>query len=147
MLKLSSVSFKNLENIPSQFTCDGININPELFFEGVPDDCESLVLICDDLNSAGKNWLHWFLWNIEPTINLIPENSEPINAIVGVNDFGNVGYGGPCPPNGKHTYRFLLYALNTKLSLPRSASRYDVERLIPKYLIESASLFVTYERS
>ena len=70
-----------------------------------------------------------------------------VEVIVGVNDFGQIGYGGPCPPNKKHTYRFLLYALDTKLNLPRNATRYDVERLIPQYLIESASFFVSYEQS
>ncbi len=147
MLKITSKSLVNLGDIPKQYTCNGTNINPDLEFLEIPEECKSLVLIFDDLNSADKNWLHWFLWNMDPAITEIPENSEPINAIVGVNDFGQIGYGGPCPPNKKHTYRFLLYALDTKLNLPRNATRYDVERLIPQYLIESASFFVSYEQS
>ena len=137
---------ENLGSMPQKYTCNGENVNPDLQFQNIPANTQSLVLIFDDLNSAGKNWLHWFFWNLDPLTTEIPEHSEPVNAIIGLNDFGQVGYGGPCPPNKKHTYRFLLYALHTKLSLPRDASRYQVERLIPQYLIESASFFVTYEQ-
>ena len=61
-------------------------MNPDLKFLEVPETYQSLVLIFDDLNSDGKNWLHWFMWNMDPKTTEIPENSEPINAIVGIND-------------------------------------------------------------
>ncbi len=133
-------------SIPSDFTCDGRNINPPLEISGVPVGAKSLALIVDDPDAPAGTWVHWTLWNIPPETTLIEEGSVPAGAIEGVTSFGKPGYGGPCPPSGTHRYFFKLYALDTLPDLPQTAKAADLEKAISGHVIEQAELVGTYSR-
>ena len=143
---ISTPAFKNGENIPSKYTCDGENINPPLEISGVPTGTKSLVLIMDDPDSPSGTWLHWSVWNISPQTTEIPENSVPAGAKEGLTSFGEIGYGGPCPHSGKHRYFFRLYALDSKLDLPQGASRTELEQAMAGHILAEAELMGLYER-
>ena len=125
-LTLSSPAFSDGERIPEKYGRDGENVNPPLSIGGVPDDAASLALVVDDpdaVGPAGKVWVHWLVWNLDPGSEEIPEGWQPTDALEGENDFGTVGYGGPSPPDGEHTYRFKLYALDEELGLTEGATK------------------------
>jgi len=145
-MKIASTAFKPDEMIPSKYTCDGENVNPQLNISGIPEDAESLVLIVDDPDAPGGTWVHWTVWNIDPGTNEIAENSIPGGAIEGVTDFGVTGYGGPCPPSGTHRYFFKVYALDTTLDLDSSATAKGVEDAMQGHILDSAELIGLYER-
>ena len=118
-LTLESTAFSNGGEIPRKYGYKNNNVNPPLKISGIPQNTTSLVLIMDDpdaMGAVGKIWVHWLVWNIvpSPTIN---ESSIPTGAIEGKTDFGEIGYGGPAPPDKRHTYIFKIYALDTKLEL------------------------------
>ena len=106
------------------------NSSPPLTIEGVPENTISLALIMDDpdaMGAVGKVWVHWVLWNIEPDTIEVKENSIPSNSVEGETDFGEVGYGGPAPPDKEHTYIFKLYALDKKLELKKGSTKKEIE--------------------
>lgn len=144
-MKIKSSAFKHKEMIPSKYTCDGEDINPPLEIKEVPENAKSLVLIVDDPDAPMGTWIHWTVWNIDPKTNKIEEDSVPKGAEEGMTNFGNTGYGGPCPP-GKHRYFFKLYALNTKLDLNSSAKIKHLENAMEEHVIERAKLVGIYER-
>ncbi len=146
-MKLSSKAFEVNGMVPSRYTCDGDDINPPLNIEGVPPEAKSLVLIMDDPSSSFGNFLHWMLWDVDPKTTEISEGASSIRAIQGVNDFGNVGYGGPCPSYGRHRYEFRLYALDTMLNLDRLIKRDDIETAIAGHIYSETELTCFYERS
>lgn len=139
-------AFKNGENIPSKYTCDGDNVNPRLEISDVPAEAKSLILIMDDPDSPSGTWLHWSVWNIDPKTTEIPENSVPQGAVEGMTGFGETGYGGPCPHSGEHRYFFRLYALDSKLDLPAGASRPELERAMDGHILAGAELMGLYRR-
>lgn len=143
-MQIKSV-FKDGERIPSRFTCDGKNVNPPLEFIDVPDNTESLALIVDDLDSSAGTFTHWVMWDISPDTKNIKENSAPKEAREGTNDFGKVGYGGPCPHSGKHRYQFKLYALDNFLDL-LEGSKADVEKAMQDHILVKAVLTGNYFR-
>ena len=120
-LELTSSAFKNNEMIPSKYTCQGEDINPELEIKNIPDGTKSLVLIVDDPDAPMGTWVHWVVFNIPNTVEKIKENSMP--GVGGINNFGKLNYGGPCPPSGTHRYFFKLYALDTLLAHKENASK------------------------
>ncbi len=145
-LKLSSTAFENNASIPSKFTCDGMDINPPLAIQGVPSGAKSLALIVDDPDAPSGMWVHWVVWNIDPKITEIRENSVPKGAAQGMNDFRKRDYGGPCPPSGTHRYFFKLYALDTQLSLGTNAGKKDVEKAMQGHVISQTQIMGTYKR-
>jgi Raf kinase inhibitor-like YbhB/YbcL family protein len=148
-MRIESQAFKDGEIIPNKFTCDGSNINPELSFFEVPEGALSLALIVDDPDSVGgRTFLHWAIWNISPRRIKIEEGFSPDEAVEGKNDFGKIGYGGPCPSNGvDHHYRFRLFAIKGVLTLPPDSSGIEIENaIISKGLIEKAELIGIYKR-
>ena len=145
-MKLTSPAFENNQFIPKKYTCDGENINPPLVIKDVPKGAKSLVLIVDDPDAPLKTWLHWLVWNIEPSVSLIEEGQAPENAAQGINDFGSHSYGGPCPPSGIHHYHFKLYALDIKLSLDPSVARAKVETAMQNHILDKAELVGLYQR-
>jgi hypothetical protein len=145
-LKIESLAFNNGGMIPLKYTCDGENINPPLVITGIPENTKSLVLIVEDPDAPVGTWIHWTVWNISPATNEIPENSVPQGAVEGITDFGAPGYGGPCPPSGKHRYFFKLYSLDITLDLATSASVEDIEEAMQGHIIESAEMVGLYER-
>jgi len=145
-MRLLSPEFKNNEIIPGKFTCDGLNISPELKIYGIPDNAVSLALILDDPDSIGGNWSHWVMWNIDPKTDTIAENTVPAGAIVGKSDFGENKYGGPCPPSGSHRYVFHLYALDIKLDIAPNSTKADLLKAMENHLIAETELMGVYSR-
>lgn len=144
-MEIKSV-FGNNERIPSKYTCDGGNVNPPLEFLDVPKDAKSLILIVDDPDSPSKIWSHWVLGNISPSTKKISENSVPKGSREGMNDFGKIEYGGPCPHSGTHRYQFKLFALDKMPDLASGFSKKDAETAIKGHIIERAVLTGIYSR-
>ena len=155
-LKLASPSFEHGGTIPRQYTCDGQDMSPPLEWSGVPSGAQSLALIVDDPDAPDpaapqRTWVHWVVYNLAADARALPEGAGggglPGDAREGKNDWDRTGYGGPCPPKGRHRYFFKLYALDRQLeglSAPRKA---DVERAMRGHILEQAELIGTYERS
>jgi len=145
-LNVSSPAFENGEEIPGEFGCGGADVNPPLEFSGVPFNAQSLVLIVEDPDAPLGAFVHWMVWNIPPGVARVGENSTPEGAVVGLNDFGRNGYGGPCPPFGTHRYFFKLYALDSRLSLSENARKADVEKAMQGRVLAQATLTGLYSK-
>ena len=140
---LTSSDFKNGDVIPRKFGYKNGNVSPPLTISNIPENTSSLALIMDDpdaMGVVGKIWVHWLLWNIEPTTKEIPENSIPSGSIEGKTDFDEIGYGGPAPPDKEHTYIFKLYALDSKLNLPKGSTKTDLENAMNGHIISETRL-------
>lgn len=147
-MRIRSPAFKDNEPLPKKYTCDGENINPPLFFEEVPENAKSLVLIVDDPDAVGgRTFEHWTVFNIDPTVKEIPESSIPRGGVEAMTDFSKPGYGGPCPPSGTHRYFFKLYALDDKLNLPETVKKEDIEEAMKDHVIDKSELVGLYQRS
>jgi len=142
-MKIKSV-FPDGGHIPERYTCDGDDVNPPIEFSEVPKEAKSLALVAVDVDSPQKTWVHWILWNIPPQTKKIPENCDASSCTQGINDFGNMGYGGPCPRSGTHRYQFMAYALKAELNIPEGSTMRDVENAIDGNVIDSATLTGTY---
>lgn len=123
-LALTSTAFVNNGTIPRRYTCEGDDLSPPLSWSGVPDGAKSLALIVDDPDAPDpaaptRTWVHWVLYNIPVSVTGLAENCGAHGglpqALDGINDWGRTGYGGPCPPIGRHRYFHKLYALDTAL--------------------------------
>ena len=151
-IELTSPAFAHGGVIPAKYTCDGEDVSPELNWVGVPEQSRSLVLICDDPDAPIGTWVHWVLFNIPADLTGLPEGLPALErvldtAVHGVNDFGRLGYGGPCPPRGPaHRYFFRLYALDTKLSLPPGASKKQVLAAAEGHILAEGELMGRYQR-
>ena len=146
-LELSSPAFADGERIPEKHGYGEANTSPPLEIRNVPDAADSVVLIVDDPDAeepAGKVWDHWVVWNIPPDTERIPEDETPTEATEGDNDFGETGWGGPSPPDREHTYRFLLYALDTTLDLQPGASKEELYDAAAGHTVGKAKLTGTY---
>ena len=144
-LKLTSTSFEDGGEIPRIFGYKNGNKHPTLFVSDMPEGTEYLALIMDDpdaMGAVGKVWVHWVVWNIWPVSNtgVVDYNQ----ASEGMTDFGEVGYGGPAPPDKRHTYIFKLYALDIKLDLPNESTKADLEKAMEGHIIEQTQLTGTY---
>jgi Raf kinase inhibitor-like YbhB/YbcL family protein len=141
-LKLTSSAFEDGGEIPRKYGYKNGNREPPLTMNGVPEGTKSIALIMDDpdaMGAVGKVWVHWVMWNIDPT------NTELENLMKdGMTDFGEVGYGGPAPPDKRHTYVFKLYALDSELDLPDKSTKADVEKAMEGHILEQATLTGTY---
>ena len=150
-IKLTSSAFKEGETIPRQYTCDGVNISPPLEWTGVPKSAKTIALIADDPDAPAGTWVHWVLYNL-PADNIgLVENlpaTEDLKAggLHGKNDFGKVGYGGPCPPSGTHRYFFKIYALDDELQLKAGATKADLEKAMQGHIVAQGQLMGTYSR-
>jgi len=144
-MKITSPVFQNNGNIPSKYTCQGEDINPELNIEGIPENAKSLVLIMDDPDAPVGVWDHWVLFNIS-MITKINEDSVPQGAVQGKNSWEKNGYGGPCPPSGTHRYIFKLYALDATLDIGSSSDKNDVEQEMRGHILSEAKLVGLYSK-
>lgn len=145
-LDLKSTAFDSGESIPTKYTCDGANVSPPLQWSGVPDNAQSLVLICEDPDAPGRTFSHWVLYNIPPTTTALSEGDE--SGTPGNNDFGKSGYGGPCPPRGPaHRYYFRLYALDGDIEVVSGATRPQVLDSIEGHILAEAEWMGRYERT
>ena len=152
-MELMSTAFENGERIPERFTCEGEDVSPPLRWSGVPNDTESMVLICDDPDAPDGTWSHWVVYNLPPTPNELERGATLSDRLSeglreGRNDFGRQGYGGPCPPRGDeaHRYHFRLYALGEKLSFKGSVTRAQVMDAIEGKTLDEAVLIGTFSR-
>ena len=152
MLRLTSSAFEDGEMIPSVYTCDGEDISPPLRWDGVPEGTRTLALIMDDPDAPLRTWVHWVVYNIPPDLDALPEAglSEPGPAQdvrQGENSLSRTGYGGPCPPSGKHHYIFTLYALDTSLDLePTETDKQDLLDAMQGHVLARTTLTGLYER-
>jgi len=148
-MELSSPAFRDGDPIPDEYGYTERNVNPPFELSGVPDDAESLVIVVDDpdaVEPAGKVWLHWLVWNVNPTRKRIPEDWSTATAAAteGENDYGETGYGGPNPPDREHTYRFRLFALDDTLDVPGGGTLDDLERAMDGHVVDEAGYEGTY---
>jgi len=153
-LKLSSPAFPNNGQIPETHTCDGANTPPPLKWSGLPAAAKSLALIVDDPDApdpkaATHTHVHWVLYDVPPSTTGLPvgESAPPPGTREGLNDWKQRGYGGPCPPSGRHRYFFKLYALDTVLGDVRPPTKHGVEQAMEGHVLEHAELVGTYERA
>ncbi|WP_324662210.1 YbhB/YbcL family Raf kinase inhibitor-like protein [Haloarcula sediminis] len=146
-LELSSPAFDDGERIPAEYGYTEDNTSPPLEIRDVPPTAESLLLVVDDPDArepAGKVWNHWLCWSIPPETESIPAGTTPEGATEGQNDYGETGWGGPNPPDREHTYRFLLYALDTDLTLGPDATKDDLYDAASGHMVGKAELTGTY---
>ncbi|HSN60644.1 MAG TPA: YbhB/YbcL family Raf kinase inhibitor-like protein [Ferruginibacter sp.] len=143
-LKISSTAFQYGELIPSQYTCDGINISPPLDIENIPEEAKCLAIIVDDPDAPIAVWVHWIVWNI-PVTHHVKENI--VHGEEGLNDFQKHCYMGPCPPSGTHHYFFKIYALDTLLTLPFNTRKPELEKAISEHIIGFGELVGLYARN
>jgi len=111
-MKLKSKDFEDNSNIPSEFTCDGRDLSPQLSWEDVPNETKSFALSVADPDAPMGTWIHWLVHNITKDVRSIEQGGLPKGAKQVENDFGMKEYGGPCPPSGTHRYIFIIYALD-----------------------------------
>jgi Raf kinase inhibitor-like YbhB/YbcL family protein len=155
-MDLSSSAFAQFADIPSQYTCDGGNQSPPLTWSGVPADAKSLVLIVDDPDAPDPaapkmTWVHWVLYNITPHSTGIGTGRSgmpelPADTIEGLNDWKQTGYGGPCPPIGRHRYFHKLYALDTTLPVLHPATKATLEKAMQGHIMAHCELVGYYQK-
>jgi Raf kinase inhibitor-like YbhB/YbcL family protein len=150
---LKSTAFTNGGEIPRKFTCSGENISPALTWIDSPPQTRSFALIVDDPDAPAGTWTHWILWNIPAHSTSLPEgvptSQEALTggARQGKNDFGRIGYGGPCPPPGRpHRYFFRVYALGTILDLKSGAARIELESAMNPHVLAQAEWMGLFKR-
>jgi hypothetical protein len=151
-MKLESTAFTDDGMIPSQYTCDGQDISPDLSWDAPPTGTQSLALIVDDPDAPGQIFVHWVLYDIPPEVQQLPKAIAPQATLLnggtqGKNDFGNLGYGGPCPPSGIHHYFFRLYALDRELGLEAGATKAQLQAAMGGHILAAAELIGRYSRS
>ena len=130
-LSVSSSAFQEGGKIPVKYTCDGEDVSPALVWGKPPQGTSSFALIVDDPDAPFGVWTHWVIFNIPADTLELPEavptqEQLPNGALQGKNDFGRIGYGGPCPPGPGHHYRFIVYALDKSLDLTSGVSKKQV---------------------
>lgn len=153
-LTLTSPAFDHGGSIPAIYTCDGEDVSPELNWSGIPANVKSLVLIVDDPDAPDPEapkmtWVHWVLYNISTSSSglaeAIKDSALPEGALPGLNDWKRSGYGGPCPPIGRHRYFHKLYALDTVLPDLDRPTKAEIEQAMDGHIIEQAVLMGTYQ--
>ncbi|MGC1370697.1 MAG: YbhB/YbcL family Raf kinase inhibitor-like protein [Candidatus Sulfotelmatobacter sp.] len=150
--QISTTAFSGSQMIPKKFTCDGPDVSPQLSWKNAPARSKTFALIMDDPDAPAGTWVHWLVYNLPSDARELPEGVAkqeqlPDGALQGRNDFGKIGYGGPCPPSGKpHRYYFKLYALDMMLDLKAGASKADVERAMKGHVLGEAELIGRFGR-
>ena len=154
-LTLTSSAFSHNGSIPAQYTCEGSDISPGLSWSDVPANAKSLVLIVDDPDAPDPaapklTWVHWVLYNIPPNATGLPQavatEALPAGTREGLNDWKRTGYGGPCPPIGRHRYFHKLYALDVVLSDLGRPTKADVEKAMKGHVLAETQLIGTYQK-
>ncbi len=152
---LRSPAFPPAGEIPKEYTCDGGDVSPPLAWTGVPAGTKSFALVVDDPDAPDPKapkttWVHWVLYDIPASATALPRaatlKSLPAGAREGVNDWKRTGYGGPCPPIGRHRYFHKLYALDTSLGDLGHPTKATLERAMEAHVLAKAELVGTYQR-
>ena len=143
---LQSSGFGNAQPIPDRYTCDGDDLSPPLRWAGAPEEAQALALLVDDPDAPSGVFTHWVAWGLDPGSGGLDEGEAAPSE--GRNDFGTVGYRGPCPPpgHGRHRYVFRLYALDGELELESGAGKAELEQAMEGHVLTTAELVGTYER-
>lgn len=145
-MKLQSPAFLPYTQLPTRYTCFGDNVSPPLNIDEVLPKTQTLAFVMEETAANGKIFTYWLVWNVNPRDIGINENSIPQFAIQGKNDFRKVGYSGPCPSSGRHSYVFRVYALDKSLDLSEGAKREDLERAIKGHVLDQAQLAAVYSK-
>ncbi len=145
-MEITSAAFENNQFLPEKYTCDGLDINPPLNFEDIPDTAASLALTVSDPDAPSKIFYHWVLFNMDSGTDHVDEDSTPQAAIEGTGDSGNTEYSGPCPPSGTHRYIFTLYALDGPIDLEEGAESQEVLERMEGHIIDTAQLVGLYSK-
>ncbi len=154
-LTLTSPAFSHGGEIPTEYTCEGPDISPELRWNDVPAGTKSLALIVDDPDAPDPaapkmTWVHWVLYNLPPDCTGLPKgvaaSQLPAGTREGLNDWKRTGYGGPCPPIGRHRYYFKLYALDTLLPDLHNPTKAQLEQAMAGHILAHAELMGTYQK-
>jgi Raf kinase inhibitor-like YbhB/YbcL family protein len=153
-MQISSSSFNPQGSIPGKYTCEGSDTSPPLAWSGVPPSAKSLALIVDDPDAPDPKapkmtWVHWVLYDMPPQTSALGEGASralPQGTKEGLNDWKRTGYGGPCPPIGRHRYFFKLYALDTVLPDLKKPSKADLPKAMEGHIVGEAELVGTYQK-
>lgn len=151
--ELHSSAFGQDQTIPRRYTCDGADLSVPLSWTGAPEKAEAFVIVADDPDAPRGNWVHWVVYDLPADTNGLPEGISHDEIVAyeahqGRNDFGKIGYGGPCPPAGSaHRYFFKLYALDAKTGLHPGATKAEIEKAIEGHVIGETQLVGLYKRS
>jgi hypothetical protein len=150
-ITVKSTAFADGGMIPKKYTCDGSDISPPLSWDSVPEGTKSLALISDDPDAPRGTWVHWVIFNLpahitELTEHIPPQQTLSTGAKQGRNDFGKIGYGGPCPPGGTHRYYFKLYALDKEINLGAGASKAELLKAMEGHILTEGQLMGRYKR-
>jgi len=145
-MKIESLAFENNQRMPSKYTCDGEDVSPPLVISEIPENAKTICLIVDDPDAPTKTWVHWVVFNIPVSGNILKIGEGEKIGVGGINDFQKLDYGGPCPPSGTHRYFFKAYALDCDLDLQEGATKDEVEKAMEGHVIESAELVGLYSR-
>ncbi len=149
-LVISSPSFKDNDIMPVQFTCNDKNISPKIEWSGAPTDTKSFALIMVDLDAPGGTFTHWLVYDMPISMVLLPKHMSDMGSVIGgtkqgINDFGSIGYSGPCPPSGAtHHYVFTIYALDTVLDLDPEVNVIQLREVMEHRILGQASITVIY---
>lgn len=158
MITIWSDTFRTGDKIPSKYTCEGKDLSPHLSWAGEPKGTKSFAIFMQDYDAPRGIFTHWIIYNIPPNIRSLPEGISKIPTIEswpfkvnfgsqGINDFGTIGYGGPCPPPGKpHRYFFKIYALDKNLALPAGEAEIEIERNMRTHILATGELIGIYGR-
>lgn len=145
-------AFTNGGDIPNRYTCMGENVSPALTWVNPPNGTRSLALIFDDPDAPAGTWTHWLIWNLPVHLGSVLAAVPPKDILdngtrQGTNDFGRIGYGGPCPPPGKvHRYFLRLYALDSVMSLKAGAARGELETAMKHHVVSQAEWMGRFKR-
>ena len=139
------------DRVPDEYTCQGMDVSPSIEIQGL--NATSMAVIVDDPDAPFATFTHWLIWNIQPT-DIIPKAiarnatlKEPFSALQGTNDFGEIGYAGPCPPSGKpHRYFFHVFGLDRMLNLSAGATVADLQKAMQGHVLQKGEAVATYGR-
>lgn len=154
-MTITSAAFSHNQALPERYTCDGDGISPPLEWSGLPEGTKAVVLIVDDPDAPDPaapktTWVHWVLYNIPLSVSGLPQGVAvedlPKGTKEGLNGWQRAGYGGPCPPIGRHRYFHRLYALDLPLPDLGRPTKQELEKAMEGHILSKAELVGTYQR-
>ena len=150
-IKITSPAFEEGGLIPKKYTCDGSNVSPPLRWDSVPAGTESIAIICEDPDAPSGTWMHWILFNLPAECRELAENIPDDETLhdstrQGINDFGSIGYSGPCPPWGIHRYFFKIFALDCTLDIVHLVDKDILNLAMGDHILATGQLMGRYQR-
>ncbi|MFC1854805.1 YbhB/YbcL family Raf kinase inhibitor-like protein [Candidatus Dependentiae bacterium] len=148
-INVSSSAFSDGDTLPINYTCEGKDISPPISWSNLPPNTKSVALVCDDPDAPMGTWVHWVLFNIPVNVTSLEEGVDEttISGVVrGNNSWNRVGYGGACPPSGKHRYIFRVYAFDTTLSIKEGSTKIELADAMKGHVLGEGELMSKYAR-